>query len=138
MRITKKYLNDLTYKVLGAVIEVHKEFGPGLLESVYHKCLIHELTLRGINFTSEVKVTVNYKDLYLNTDLRLDLLIEDILALELKAIKELIPINEAQILSYMRLLKKPKGLLINFNVKNIFREGQKTFVNDLFRDLPDE
>ena len=133
---TKKFLDDLSYETIGAAIEVHKELGPGLLESVYHECMKHELTLRGINFESEARAPVNYKELILKTNLRLDLLVEDVLSVELKAVKELTPIDEAQILSYMNLLKSPKGILINFNVLNIFKRGQKTFVNDYYRDLP--
>ena len=138
MRITKAYLKDLVYKVIGAAIEVHKELGPGLLESVYQKCLEHELTLRGIKFISEIPVHVNYKGVCVNTDLRCDLFVENILPVELKSTDGFIPINEAQTLTYMKLLSGPKGLLLNFNVSNIFKEGQKTFVNELYRNLPDE
>ena len=137
MEITKAYLNDLVYQVTGAAIEVHKELGPGLLESVYHKCLKHELAKRGINFKSELIVPVNYKGLKLDTELRCDLFVENILPVELKSTTGFIPINEAQIITYMKLLNVPKGLLINFNVTNIFKEGQKTFVNELYRNLPE-
>ncbi len=137
MEITKAYLNDLVYQVTGAAIEVHKELGPGLLESVYHKCLKHELAKRGINFKSELIVPVNYKGLKLDTELRCDLFVENILPVELKATNGFVPINEAQIITYMKLLNVPKGLLINFNVTNIFKEGQKTFVNELYRNLPE-
>ena len=137
MKLTKKYINQLVYEVIGAAIEVHKALGPGLLESVYHKCMIHELTLRGIEFQSEVKTPVIYKGIKVTADLRLDLLIENILPVELKATKEFIPIDEAQIMSYMTLLKVPKGLLINFKVQNIYSNGQRTYVNDLYRELPE-
>ena len=136
MELTKKYLKDLVYKVNGAAIEVHKQLGPGLLESVYHKCLKKELTLRGISFESEVIVTVNYKGLELETELRCDLVIEGILPVELKAIEGILPVHEAQLLTYMKLLKAPEGLLINFNVANIYKQGQRTLVNELYRDLP--
>ena len=138
MKITKAYLKDLCYKVIGAAIEVHKELGPGLLESVYQKCLEHELTLRGINYISKIPVHVNYKGVSVNTDLRCDLFVENILPVELKSTDGFIPINEAQTLTYMKLLNAPKGLLLNFNVSNIFQEGQRTFVNELYRNLPDE
>jgi len=135
MPLTKSYLTNLIYKVNGAAIEVHKALGPGLLESVYHKCLKHELTQRGIKYQSELIIPINYKGLELDADLRLDLLIEDILPVELKAVDEIHPIHEAQLLTYMKLLKKPEGLLINFNVTNIFKEGQRTYVNELYREL---
>ena len=136
MKITKNYLTDLVYRVNGAAIEVHKVLGPGLLESVYHKCLKKELELRNIKFVSELKVPVNYKGLDIDTELRCDLFIENILAVELKAVEFILPVHMAQILTYMQLLKAPKGLLINFNVSNIYHEGQQTFVNELFRALP--
>ncbi len=137
MRITKKYLKDLVYKVNGAAIEVHKALVSGLLESIYHKCMKHELAARGINFESEQILTVNYKELELDTELRCDLFVENILPVELKAIEKIIPVHEAQILTYMKLLEAPKGLLINFNVGNIYKEGQRTFVNELYRNLPE-
>ena len=137
MKITKTYLKDLVYKVNGAAIEVHKELGPGLLESVYHKCLKHELSARGIYYKSEIIVPVKYKGLELDTELRCDLFIENILPVELKAVEYVLPVHEAQLITYMKLLKSPEGLLINFNVKNIFSEGQKTYVNELYRNLPE-
>jgi GxxExxY protein len=136
MKITKSYINNLIYQVNGAAIEVHKALGPGLLESVYHKCLKQELSLRGIDFISEMLVPVSYKGLEIEVELRCDLFIENILVVELKAVEAIHPIHEAQLLTYMKLLKSPKGLLINFNVTNIFKEGQKTFVNELYRNLP--
>ena len=137
MKLTKTILKDLIYKVNGAAIEVHKELGPGLLESVYHKCLKHELTTRRIKFQSELVVAVNYKGLQLDTELRCDLFIENILPVELKAVEHILPVHEAQIITYMKLLNAPEGLLINFNVKHLFSEGQKTYVNELFRKLPE-
>ena len=137
MQLTKSYLKNLVYKVNGAAIEVHKALGPGLLESVYHKCLKHELSLRGIRYQSELVIPINYKGIELDADLRLDLLVEGVFPVELKSTEGLHPIHEAIILSYMKLLEKPEGLLINFNVTNLYKEGQKTFVNELYRDLPD-
>jgi GxxExxY protein len=138
MIITKKYLTELTYKVIGCAIEVHKHLGPGLLESVYEKCFLKELSLRGINYKSQLWVPINYKGLKLDGELRLDVLIEDILCTELKAQEGLLPVHEATLLSYMQLLEKPKGILINFHCVNIFKGGQKTFVNKLFSLLPEE
>ena len=136
MRITKSYLTDLTYHVTGAAIEVHKSIGPGLLESIYHKCLIHELSLRGINFESEFKVPIIYKGLKTQVDLRCDLVIENIMPIELKAVEKILPIHEAQLMTYMKLLNAPKGILLNFNVVNLYRDGQKTLVSERFRSLP--
>ena len=135
--MTKKYLDKLTYEVIGAAIEVHKSIGTGLLESVYHDCLKHELSLRKINFLTEMVVPIHFKGIDLETDLRCDLFIENCLVVELKAVSALAPIYEAQLLTYMKLLKAPKGILINFNCVNLFKEGQKTFVNEFFRNLPE-
>ena len=137
MQLSKAYLKDLVYKVNGAAIEVHKALGPGLLESVYHKCLKHELSLRGIKYQSELVIPINYKGIDIDAELRVDLLVEGVLPVELKATEGFHPIHEAIILSYMKLLEKPEGLLINFNVTNLYKEGQKTFVNELYRDLPE-
>ncbi|MCB1023844.1 MAG: GxxExxY protein [Acidobacteria bacterium] len=135
--MTKRYLDKLTYEVIGAAIEVHKALGPGLLESVYHECIKHELTHRNISFQTELVVPIYFKDIVLETELRCDLFVENSLAVELKAVAELLPVNEAQLMTYMRLLKAPKGILINFNCINVFKQGQKTFVNELFRNLPE-
>lgn len=136
-KITKKYINDLTREIIGAAIEVHKILGPGLLESVYEKCMIQELKLRGLKVTSQGDIPINYKGEILDTTLRFDLLVENCIVLELKAVVELHPIFEAQAMTYARLLEVPKAILINFTCKNIFHEGQKTFVNEYFRDLPE-
>jgi GxxExxY protein len=104
MQLTKKYLNELTYKVIGYAIEVHKILGPGLLESVYEKCFLRELTLRGIGFKNQIWVPLNYKGLELDTELRLDVLVEDILCVELKAQEGLLPIHDAILLSYRQML----------------------------------
>ena len=99
--ITKSYLTDLTYQINGAAIEVHKFLGPGLLESVYHKCLKKELNLRGISFKSELLVPIIFKDLEIETDLRCDLFIENCIVLELKAIETILPIHHAQLMTYI-------------------------------------
>ncbi len=138
MGTTKKSLNELTYKVIGCAIEVHKHLGPGLLESVYEKCFLKELQLRGIRYKSQLWVPLEYKGIELHTELRLDVLVEEILCVELKAQDYLLPIHDATLLSYMQMLQKPKGILINFHCVNIFKEGQKTLVNNLFSLLPDE
>ena len=135
--MTKTYLKDLIYQVNGAAIEVHKHIGPGLLESVYHKCLIKELSIRGINFETELVIPINYKGINIEADLRCDLFVEKKLIVELKAIEKILPIHEAQLLTYMKLLETPIGLIINFNVTNIYKEGQKTYVSELYRQLED-
>lgn len=133
--MTKTYLKDLIYQVNGCAIEVHKHLGPGLLESVYHTCLKKELTIRGLEFQTELTIPVYYKGLELETGLRCDLLVEKSLVVELKAVEKVLPIHEAQILTYMNLLEIPIGLMINFNETHIFKEGQKTYVNERYRYL---
>lgn len=135
MRISKKYLSDLTYTLLGCCINVHKELGPGLLENVYHQCLIEELKYERISFKSELEAPIKYREKEIDTKLRVDLLIQNCLVVDLKSVKEIQPIFEAQILTYMHLLKAPKGIIVNFNCLNLFKQGQKTFVNDIFREL---
>ena len=135
--VTKTQLKDLVYQVNGAAIEVHKRLGPGLLETVYHQCLIKELEIRSINFISECNIPINYKGFELESKLRCDILVENSLVVELKAVAQMNPIYEAQLLTYMNLLEKPIGLLINFNVKNIYYEGQQTFVNEIYNTLWD-
>lgn len=133
--LTKKYLDDLTYEIIGSAIEVHKIMGRGLLESVYHKCLVEEFNLRKINFFTELIIPVYYKDKSLNLDFRCDFFVENSIVLEIKSIQEFHPAHEAQLLNYMKLLKAPKGILINFNCSNIFNNGQKTMVNEYFSVL---
>lgn len=130
--VTQLYLTDLTYKVNGACIEVHKILGAGLLESVYHRCLEEELKLRNIKFQSELKVPVYYKGKEIQCDFFCDFLIEDLIVVELKSVAKLNDIHRAQLLNYINLMKKPKGILINFNVKNLYHEGQETFVNQYY------
>lgn len=122
--INQSYLTDLTYKINGACIEVHKILGAGLLESVYHKCLEEEFRLRNINFKSELNVPVYYKGKQIDCDFFCDFLIEDLIVVEL--------IHRAQLLNYINLMKKPKGILVNFNVKNLYHDGQETFVNKYY------
>ena len=134
--MTQKILNDLTYAIIGAAIEVHRELGPGLLESVYEKCLTHLLKEKGLRLIVQQKVTLVFRGLYLDCDLRFDLLVEDSIIVEIKAIDGLLPIHEAQLLTYLKLLQKPKGILINFNCTNIYKEGRKTMVTELYAKLP--
>ena len=138
MYISKKYINDLTYKIIGCAIEVHKQLSPGLLESVYEKCFVRELNIRGIANKSQMWVPLEYKGLQLDTELWLDVLVGEMVCVELKAQEGLLPIHDAVLLSYMQMLQKPKGILINFHCTNIFKVGQKTLVNNFYSLLPDE
>lgn len=135
--LTKSELKDLTYKINGAAIEVHKALGPGLLESVYHKCLKHELDLKGIKFFSELTIPVSYKGIEINTELRVDLFVENRIVVELKAVESILPIHEAQLLTYMKLTEAPLGIMYNFNCVNLYKEGQKTYVNEWYKLLED-
>lgn len=134
--MTKKYLDELTYNIVGSAIEVHKIMGSGLLESVYRQCLKEEFQYRKINFSSEMKIPVLYKHKELEANFRCDFFVENAIVLELKSISEMHPMFEAKLINYMKLLKSPKGILINFNCINIFKQGQKTFVNEYFKKLP--
>ena len=118
---------DLTYKTIAAAIEVHKNLGPGLLESIYRMCLEFELTNQGLNFQKELPINFLYKNKMIDQCFRLDFLIEDTLVLELKSVERILPVHEAQLLTYLRLSNKPIGLLINFNVP-ILKQGIHRYV----------
>lgn len=133
--MTKSYLDQLTYEIIGAAIEVHTQLGPGLLESIYHECMKIELMNRNIPFRTEMSVPITYNGEILKTVLRCDLYVADSVVVELKAVKAFEPIFEAQLLTYMRLLGSSKGVLINFNCMSIFHGGQKTLVSDKYRML---
>jgi GxxExxY protein len=135
--LTKRLLGELTYEINAAAIEVHKNIGPGLLESIYQKCLSHEMMIRGISFQSELIVPIQYKEVLLEATLRCDFLIENCIVIETKSQESLLPVHDAQLLTYMQQLSVPKGILYNFNCSNIIRKGQKTLVNRLFEKLPD-
>jgi len=105
-----------TSPIIGAAIEVHRHLGPGLLESAYEECLCHELHLRGLDFKRQVELPVLYKGLNLNCGYKIDLVVQDEVILELKSVEKLLPVHQAQLLTYMRLADKKVGLLINFNV----------------------
>ncbi len=105
-----------TQAIIGAAIEVHRHLGPGLLETVYARCLCHELCLRDIPWRSEVPVAIGYKGLLMETAFRADLVVDEVVLVETKVVASLLPVHEAQALTYMRLLNLPVGLLLNFNV----------------------
>lgn len=122
--------NEISEKIIGAAIEVHRILGPGLLESIYEEALCHELHLRGINFVKQQNVAIPYKGIKLKADLRLDLLVEDKVIVDLKAKEELSKIDKPKLLSYLRLSKKHLGLIINFHVE-LLRDGIHRVVNKL-------
>ena len=119
--------DPLTHAVIGAAIEVHRELGPGLLESVYEECLCTEMTLRGLDFGRQVRLPVVYKGRVIDLDFRLDIYFPGRLVIELKAVDALCPVHEAQLLTYLRLSKTHVGLLINFNVP-VLKDGIKRMV----------
>jgi len=120
-------LNRLSHVVIGCAIEVHRALGPGLLESAYEECLAHELKMASLHFERQKPVALRYKSLNLECGYRLDFLVEDKLVIELKSVEAILPIFEAQILTYMRLADKPLGLLMNFNAE-VLKHGLKRFV----------
>jgi GxxExxY protein len=114
---------SLTEKVIGAAIEVHPGLGPGLLESAYEECLCHELHLRGIPFRRQVSLPVTYKGVNLDCGYRIDVIAEDEIILELKCVEHVLPLHEAQLLSYMKMANKRVGLILNFHVATLVRGG---------------
>lgn len=134
---TKSEFTQLTYDIIGAAIHVHRSYGPGLLESIYHECMRIELEDRGIPFESELMVPLTFNGRALKNKLRCDLLVNRSIVVELKSVSQLLPIHDAQLLTYMKLLNVPKGIVINFNCDHLFSKGQKTLVNHLYRDLQD-
>jgi GxxExxY protein len=119
--------DPLTGAVIGAAIEVHRILGPGLLESIYQRALYHEMLLRGMVFQDQQPVPVNYKGANLDDDLRLDFVVADHVIVELKTVEKLLPIHEAQLITYLKLTGLHVGLLINFNV-SLLRDGIKRMV----------
>lgn len=116
--------DKLIYEAIGASMEVYNTLGPGLLESVYEKALVYELRLRGLKVASQLPVDIMYKGNVIGADLRLDILVNDTLIIELKSVENLLPVHFKQIRTYMKLLQKPVGLLVNFNVSD-FKTGYK-------------
>ncbi len=114
---------ELTERVIGAAIEVHRTIGPGLLESAYEECLCQELHLRGIRFERQVPLPVEYKGIKLDCGYRLDLLVENAVVLEIKSVEHVLPVHEAQILTYLKMTSKRVGLILNFNVPIFTRGG---------------
>jgi GxxExxY protein len=128
-------LNQLSSLVIGACIEIHRELGPGLLESAYEECLAYELSKGGIRFGRQRPLPVRYREVHLDCGYRLDFVIENQLIIELKAVTELHPIHEAQLLTYLKLATKPLGLLINFNVPVLKQGVTRVVCGNLFSDV---
>ena len=120
--------NEITYEIRGAVYDVYKELGPGLLESVYEEALCFELEKRGLTVERQVQVPIKYKGIVLKTELRLDLLVENQVIIELKSVEEMKKVFSKQLLTYLRLMNKRVGLLVNFNTEDIL-SSMKRIVN---------
>ena len=137
VNLTKKEVTQLSYEIVGYAIKVHKKLGPGLLESEYEECLKYELEKNGYDVKQQLIIKIEYDELELESKLRLDLLVNDCVVVELKTVDNFHPIHEAKILTYMNLLKRPQGLLINLNTTNITK-STKPFVNEYFQMLDDK
>ena len=120
--------NEITQEIIGACIEIHREIGPGLLESAYEECLCYELSQRGLNFERQKPLPVRYKAVQLDCGYRIDLVIEDAVIVELKTVESLLPVHEAQLLTYLKLTGIELGLLINFNVR-MLKDGVRRMKN---------
>ncbi len=119
--------NKLTEQIIGAAIQVHRELGPGLLESTYEACLYYELSLNGLKLEKQKAIPIFYKGIRLDVGYRLDLVVEDLVIVEIKSISELLPIHEAQLLSFLKQMGGGIGLLINFNVK-LLKQGIRRLI----------
>lgn len=132
--ITQKLVQKIAFDVMACAIEVHKYIGPGLLESIYQSCLIHELKLQGFSPKTQVEVPIIYKGVQTKDPLRLDILVNDLIIIEVKSVEILLPIHYAQTIAYLKLSRKPKALLINFNSVNL-TQSSKPFVDAVFAGL---
>lgn len=120
-------INEITRKIIGCAITVHKDLGPGLLESAYEECLAYELIKHGLNIKRQQPTPVTYKDIKLDCGYRIDILVENTVIIELKVVDQINPVHEAQILTYMKFSNKKMGLLINFNV-SLLKNGIKRYI----------
>ena len=123
-------LNDISGEILNAAIEIHKEIGPGLLESVYEVLLAHELKTRGFTVERQVIVPIEYRGIKFEEGYRLDLIVEDTVIVEIKSVEELTKVHHKQLLTYLRMMDKPLGLLLNFNV-HLMKEGISRIANGI-------
>jgi len=135
--ITQKIVQQTTYDVMACAIEVHKYLGPGLLESIYQACFTQELKLQNLFIEEQVEVPVIYKGYKTKDPLRLDILVNDLIIIEVKSVETLLPVHHAQTISYLKLSGKAKALLINFNSTNL-TQGSNPFVGSFFASLPIE
>jgi GxxExxY protein len=126
--LTDASFNQVTSEIIGAAIEVHRVLGPGLLESTYMPCLEHELGIRKLRFVTGRGVPIVYKGMALHTAYRIDLMVEDLVVVELKSVERVLPVHDAQLLTYLRLTGCPAGLRINFNVPKLI-DGVKRMIN---------
>ena len=122
-------IDDITDKIIGAAVEVHRHLGPGLLESTYEECVCYELSQLGLGFRRQVELPVLYKGVRLDCGYRMDFLVEDAVICELKSVEQLLPVHAAQLLTYLKLSGKEVGLLMNFN-EPVLRRGLKRLVNE--------
>lgn len=134
--MTKRDVTQLSYEIIGSAIKVHKALGPGLLEGVYEKCLKYDLEQKGYQALQQVFVPIHYDKMVINSELKIDLFINSTVVIEIKTVEKLLPVHEAQLLTYMKLLKAPQGLLVNFYTDNISK-SYKPFVNEYFKSLPE-
>lgn len=134
--MTKTQITQLSYDIIGCAIKVHKELGPGLLESVYEMCLAYELKEKGFIVNQQISTKINYGKIEIETPLKIDLLVNDTVIIEIKTVESLLPVHQAQLMTYMKILKKPQGLLINFYTDNISK-SMIPLVNEYFTKLPE-
>jgi GxxExxY protein len=135
-KISKAYVNQIAFDVVGCAIEVHRQMGPGLLEDIYEKCLLEELPSKELDAKSQVRIQLMYKGKVLDKYHVIDILVNDLAGVEIKAVEHLVPIYKAQLLTYLKLAGKPEGLLINFHVENITQSLVPLVTNE-FALLPD-
>ena len=122
-------INEITKNIIGAAIEVHRTLGPGLLESTYEACLFYELEQMGLFVERQVELPIKYKNMYLEAGYRIDLIVENEVIVELKSVKEILPVHTAQVITYLKIANKSKGLLMNFNEAKLI-DGVKRISND--------
>ncbi len=134
--MTKTEVTQLSYDIVGCAIKVHKELGPGLLESVYELCLAYELRKKGHLVNQQITTKINYGKIEIETPLKIDLLVNETIIVEIKTVEKLLPVHQAQLMTYMKILKKPQGLLINFYTDNITK-SMIPLVNEYFSKLPE-
>jgi GxxExxY protein len=126
-------INEITNRIIASAIEVHKKLGPGLLESAYRKCLCHEIYLNGLSFENEKDLPIEYKNIHLESGYRVDIVVEKLVIVEVKAVMKIEPVHEAQLLTYLRLSRLTCGLLINFNTP-VLIQGLRRVVNNYLEE----